>query len=766
MTDITPPQQQVSTEALPIWMRQSLRGNDYGLLIVIAFCALLAWFYLVGPNLPRTNATENYVFQVENMATALQEGRLYPRWSPNANGGYGAPIPNFSPPGAPLTAGIIQALFVADAVVAVRLVFAGGLILAGVSVYLLVMRHQNAAAGVLAAVLYVYSPYIGLTAPHILGDLPGVLAAGLLPTLLWVVDRQMANNRTQDPALIALLFAALLLTDPKLAVVGAALAGFLVAWHAWQNRKVNRVALFFFGMVAGITLSAFYWLPALADQNNVRWILIPETNRTYQLTLGGLVAPFRQVDPDALVPNPQLTLGWWRVLVLGFTVVGIGRIQKYFSFELLQILLGIGLTVFAISTYPREIWLLTPITLCFSMASGAALQLRDRYNAQKRRIALAVVLIITLGASAPAWLPPDPGAQFGETSPAAQIEYEQQGFGPATLPPGYRMPTTLPPSVPINSSILENNADRVAVGQLSSSVQASALTLNTHRLRYQMSTSGQTDLQLLLAYFPGWRASLDGDPVPVTQDPENGLVRVGLGRAENEVLVIWLGTTRSRQIAWLLTGVTLTALLILTWGRYRRRGETLIDTPLLTLPEVRLLALLLGFSAVIILFTASPNAPFSLRESPGGEIRGTVPIRIRTDVGVSLTNHSPYPTRHTPGDTLPITLYWIALREVTQNYYVEIALTDNLGNIIRPGVRRFPGGYPTTRWQTNRFVADHHLIDIPENAPPGVYRIVVALTDCGNEICPEEKRASFFEESRGPIGRSVTLGQPVTIRAR
>ena len=201
---------------LPTWMRQSLQNVvDWGLFLVIGFSLLVAWPFLLQSGLPRTNALENHVFMVADYATAFREGRLYPRWSAAALNGYGAPIPHYYPPGAAYSTAVIEVLFTGDTVIAVRFMGILALALAGVMTYAFVLRWGGARAGILAAILYVYSPYMGLTAPHILGDFPGLLGLALLPTLLWGVHRLLLRDRAYDFLLVALTTGALLVTAPN-----------------------------------------------------------------------------------------------------------------------------------------------------------------------------------------------------------------------------------------------------------------------------------------------------------------------------------------------------------------------------------------------------------------------------------------------------------------------------------------------------------------------------------------------------------------------
>nr|MCU0511691.1 6-pyruvoyl-tetrahydropterin synthase-related protein [Anaerolineae bacterium] len=294
---------------LPDWMRRSRRRFDPGLLIVLLFSLGAAWSFLLNPALPRTGDSESYVFRAVDTAAALREGQLYPRWSPHALNGYGAPIPAFYPPAAPYLAGFIAVMFTDDTLVALRLLCAGALLLAGTAVYALVLRRVNAPAGVVAAALYVYSPFIGLTLPHLEGDLAGLLAAALLPALLWAVNRWLALRQPVDFALVAAGTAALLLTQPVYLPVAALLAGGLAALQVLETRQPAPVLPLLAALLAGVALAAFYWLPALVEMPFVRWLPAPVPAPAERLTLAGLVQPMRQIDPAALLTPPLFSLG-------------------------------------------------------------------------------------------------------------------------------------------------------------------------------------------------------------------------------------------------------------------------------------------------------------------------------------------------------------------------------------------------------------------------------------------------------------------------
>ncbi len=59
-------------ENLPLWMQKTMRGTDWGVLIVIAFSLLAAWAFLLQSGLPRTNASEHYVYRAANTVSEFR----------------------------------------------------------------------------------------------------------------------------------------------------------------------------------------------------------------------------------------------------------------------------------------------------------------------------------------------------------------------------------------------------------------------------------------------------------------------------------------------------------------------------------------------------------------------------------------------------------------------------------------------------------------------------------------------------------------------
>ncbi|MBL8156371.1 MAG: glycosyltransferase family 39 protein, partial [Anaerolineae bacterium] len=379
---------------LPDWMRQARQGVDWGLLLVLAFSLLAAWPFLIDLNLPQTNGSEQVVYQTANIAASIQEGRFYPRWSPHVLGELGAPIPNFYPPGPAYLAALIQVLLTNDPISAARITYVLVICAAGIAVYVLMLRRVNATAGILAAVLTVYSPYLAVTAPHILGDLTAITITALIAALLWALDRLLMTRHPMDLVTATLLFAGLILTNPVAAIVGAAISLGYAVWLRQTTPARFRIRAVWIPLILGIGVASFYWIPALLEQDAITWVAPDIQAQPLEFNLTNLLAPPHLIDPEILRPEPQLTLGLVHGLIAigGLAAIIVSRrwrvIQGFFVLSGLTVI-GLALTVLR-----SESWIVGLLSLCAAMVGSALPYLMGRLPPARRRLILPVLLIL------------------------------------------------------------------------------------------------------------------------------------------------------------------------------------------------------------------------------------------------------------------------------------------------------------------------------------------------------------------------------------
>lgn len=739
-------------------MRQAHQKPDWGLLLALAFSLITAFPFLAYPTLPHTNASENYVYRAADTAAALIEGRLYPRWSPHALNGYGAPIPHYYAPGAPYLAALIQVLFTDDAVSAVRLVFVISLALASVATYRLVARRIHEAAGLLAAFLYLGIPYVGLTIPHALGDPAQALALGLLPLLLWSADRLFRANCPLDLGLNALAITALMLTQPDMLITGLALAlTFSLGAHepGWQTR-LRRLTV---SAGLGIGMASFYWLPALLEVDAVHW-LPPAIPVDYRLTLAELFQAAEPIDPARLKLVPQFTVGpLVLVFVLGGAALSITNRRAKLPF--LALAAGTALIAVGLLAMPRRTDLVGPISLCLAVAGSSAIDWRECLPLRWRRLALPALLIVVWISSRPVWIVPFNDQGFGGVSPADQIQYQQLGYSAAVLPPHLPTPSSLIAGVAANRQLVEGylsgSINRVALDRPEIGVQIGILESQSHSALFQVRADSPVAFTLLTAYFPGWRAALGGRDVPLFADPQTGLIRIELPIIRGGELRIVLDATPVRTGAWIISAAALAGALVLTWGRLRQRSPQFEDSDRLTLPERRLLAALCICMAGATWAVNMAGEAALLRPRPGFGLEQTRLLQTRTDAGLGVLAYRLNADTLHPGDHLELSLLWQAQRAISQNYQALVYLLNTSDGTRWAEVNyHHPGGYPTRRWLPYRYIQQDYDLALPADMPPGNYQVTIEVAGC-TPVCSPRNRLTFFDASGQMLGPVLYL---------
>ena len=114
------------------------------------------------------------------------------------------------------------------------------------------------------------------------------------------------------------------------------------------------------------------------------------------------------------------------------------------------------------------------------------------------------------------------------------------------------------------------------------------------------------------------------------------------------------------------------------------------------------------------------------------------------------------------GEALAVDLHWQALARLETDYTVFVHLVGGYnpetGGPVWAQDDSWPlaGGHPTRRWLPGQVVVDRHVLDIPENTPPGRYQIEVGFY---NALNGERLSVSDTEHGRIVIGEIELIDQ-------
>ena len=840
--------------------------------LLLALLALPALWPLAGPGLPRTNDNLTHLFRVVELDALLRAGVLFPRWAPDLVHGYGYPIFNYFPY---LAHALVEALHLLGLNFLTAYNAACGLALLASAwlAYRLGRAHFGHLPGLVAGVAYLYSPYL-LYDTYIRGSLPENLALALLPLVLLQL-RQAAQGRQPALAYAALALAAALFshhgvmlqampflvayavlqslsddrrplraTDDRLSkktndkVITphtATATPTSVTPHLSPQEGTTKVVTtvspsltnshthtptHFFAsplthlhtFTLALLLSAFFWLPALAESGYVQ-IARGTGNGGMSyidnfLSLRELLAlPRLPVDPALLNPPvvrslplaalvlAALTLARWLYQRLRPNAARAFTPQhtRALAFFALAALLGVLL----IHPLSRPLWdalpllrltlfpwrLLGPISLFISLLAGAlfvdqpgnqgiegnegnkgtkvhsstkitAAKTSVVHRAKRSSVVGYLSSVVRLFILPPAGFF---GAFILLVLPALPFATPpREAVSPAPtladlarfeVPPDFIGTTTVGEYLPVWVRALPDtapNRDQLLAGQPVQRHEAPGAEVRITESgavgdRYTVTAPQPVTFTYRAFYFPGWRATLDGKPVPLTVTDPHGLMQVAVPAGAHS-LSFQFGSTPIRIIGALLSllGLAATAAVLIQSRRSHRHPHSEASFP----------------AANLQLPASSTPSPFILQPSafilpiflalvrPLLYDAGLTPLLRRGAQPGLVLNHD-YAGELTllgaeasaaalrADDELLVNLYWQANHPLGIPYGFDVRLVDAAGHtwsqpdLLRPRDWRFTPG--TDFWPTDQYILDpYRLLPIP-GAPPGAYTVRVTV---------------------------------------
>lgn len=233
------------------------------------------------------NDARHHVYFLFEYDRLVQDGVWWPRWSPDFAFGYGYPFFNIYGPLSHFLAELLLHFLGFSHTAAVEAIFILSIVGSAAAMYAFVRSWGGRQAALIAALVYVYAPYHLLNL-YVRGNLAESMAFVWLPLCLWAVRQSIVRPSFRWAALAAIAYAGLMLTSNLVIVLFTPLLGlYLVvaafahiaadgvnvgglAPRAWVGRWVRAAILPATGLVAGVGLSAVFWLPMLLERQYVR----------------------------------------------------------------------------------------------------------------------------------------------------------------------------------------------------------------------------------------------------------------------------------------------------------------------------------------------------------------------------------------------------------------------------------------------------------------------------------------------------------------
>ncbi len=755
---------------------------DLGMVVVLLL-PVFAVLPLLQPGLPRTADGYLHLLRVVEIDQNWQDGVYYPRWAPDMAFGYGYPIFNYF---APLLYHITEIVHVIGFGFesAFKLVLIGSLLLGACGTYVLTRDFLGARPAVLAAAAYVYAPYT-LREIYIRGGYAQFLAVSLMPVSLWSINRLVARDEHRYLVLSTLLISAVIVSHNisgmlffvPLSLFTAWTIGSLQRWH-----KIKHVALVF---LLALTLSSFFVIPALAEKPLVK--LSRSTTgyldfHQHFLSLQDILSPSVVPDMSSLNPIWLHNIGTAHVILgaIGLLAIAVGplkrrrRIQAAFFAVWLFVFVFMTLPastplwehvpLLAFTQFPWRLLDLAVLPSSFLVGMSALLWRRARWR-HALTVLVTVSFLFTIVSAFVHLYVQWPSISREQLSGKDVVLHDVRTGTLGTTSAGECLPIWVmeePSDSPLVAQYLSSTSIfKLDDRSLPTHAHAELLAHTTNSDQYRISTSEPFAARFNTFYFPGWRALVDGQMVPIVPSHPHGLITIEVPAGEHTVTVRF-GDTNVRTLANITSGVGLLLLigvtLFLSIGQRKcaptplqemeNRRLSFSCASLLTLSLLALLLFKMGF--------IDPRTEWFRRSSPPGQVVGVQhPGEINLGDEVLFLGYDISSDDVMPGDTLSLTLYWEAQRRLQEDYRVFVHLDDLRPNYVSWSLseRINPADIPTSTWTPGFYVSDRHVMSISPETPAGLYVLRAGLyrRDSGD-------RLAILDESGSAVSDSVELG--------
>ncbi len=779
------------------WPKTILRRLPFWLAPI--FLGLFAYLPILSePGVVNTGDSAFLLMRLNQLVVNLRNGIFPARWMPDGAYGLGYPFFNFYASLPYYVAGLLNLLGFSY-IWSLKLTQMLGFVAATVFSYLLAKNLWNSkAAALLTALVYTYTPF-HLIQVYVRGDaLSEFYAFAFYPLILLVLWRLRQKPSPTNTALLALAYGGLILSHNISALVFspfvilyafflAAPSGFRISRPIFQpfgqaqgrppisntstglstsiqypipsarlragNRKDVRAAIDFLlaglaGIILGLALSAWFWLPALLEG---KWVHLERMTSGY-LNYSGhfrgadliqwriLFDYRREASPYAMgaVQAILALVGTASILVWWIRRRNLERNSAF-------LLLMLASATFLITPLSRPIWDVVPLlpfvqfpwrllavqALPVSLIIGHLARWPGKTT---HRYIIAGVLGLTLLTTAMLDLPVE-YLVIDEVTRDQVALYEYFTAYVGTTSRNEYQPRWVEPG-PFTSAVLLNDGQKpppLAVSPPSPSpstgregvgLEAKLLAQKPTEERWQVETSSpRTLLAFHTYYFPGWQGYVDGQPVET--NPVEGLGYIGLAVSQgSHQVLLRLERTPLRAFA---EGLSLLALVLVVGSPLERLRRRLGITGFLkwAVPLALFLVLLPHLLPKTVQESDVSDLTLGFKRVPYPHHN---PQGIPFENGVRLRGYELSAEDVKAGETIIVTLYW------TQTNKPQISKsTEAVVRLVLPAAHLFQVPYAITEDEAPLEATTVHRLEIPVESVRGIYFVSVGLRDAKGE---------------------------------
>ncbi len=762
--------------------------------------------FLKGP-LPQTADGIIHLYRLVELDNLFRHGVLFSRWAPDLVYGLGLPLFNFYAPLSYYLAEVFHLLGL-SLVNALKAAFCLAILGSGATMYLYVRDVFGKTSAIVAAVAYMYAPY-QLYNSFFRGILPEILALALFPLVMWSFRRLVTLEDRRYIVIGALGLAALPLTHTtSTLVLLPLLAAYVIALLLFKRERVltggtlrpahggAQVGIWGWGfgicgvasaLVLRLALSAFFTLPAIQER---QWIqiergLIPP-NLDYHhhfLSLAEILSPPQPTDTGRMNPAVPRSLGLVQTIPAIAAIAGLRKKGESQRIHILFFALALMASVAMMLPQSVTLWdrlpplaylqfpfrWLGPASFAVAVLAGASVDALSHSDSltSPRFLVSSVLLTLLVLAALPMLYPGYQHSLPANPSLAEMMDMERRLGGVGTTATGEYLPIWVewvPPESllePMYRAGLPLKRLDTSTWPEGSTVLEEEYTPTTGRLTVQPTKILRVFFDI--HYFPGWRAYIDGEEVPIEPTPGQGRISF-IVPAREHVIRLQFEELPPRMAADAISVISLLVLLAIVVYLANHKSanhESVKTTPPRHGFSARQAMTMVGLALLLLVVKVvyvDHHDTFFKWGFDGTYIKGVQnSLNSNFDDKITLLGYDLSSSTVRAGETLRLDLYWIAQRRLDTSYGVQARLVDSALNVCAQQDNAHPGSYPTTWWEEGKYMKDTHRITVPEGTPPDQYLLQVGLYD------PSTLRPlPVLSTAEGEAGETVTL-QPLSV---
>ncbi len=516
-----------------------------------------------------------WLFEMDKI---LKIGQIPPRFVPDLSFGFGYPLFNFVFP-LPFYIGEIFHSIGFSLVDSIKLVFGFSLIGSGVAMYLLLNEFLPGFFSLAGSLIYVYTPYRS-TDIYVRGAVGESLAFVFLPILILaavkVYKSSLTSNKIdwKNSALMSLGLSALILTHDIVSYMFFPFfLLFIVLLFAVAKRKKVFLAGNIAGVMGGLLISLYFWLPAIIESKLMTYGTVfnfadhfPTISQLFKPYFGygaSVAGPYDLISFFmgtlniflVFVGSTAAIVMWKKISPLEKVVLiwlAVAFIVSFFFMNYRSSFLWKTLPFFPYFQFPWRF--LTMITLTSTVFLIPLKHFNFKYS---NYVIPAAFTLLAIGLNYSYFKPHD----FLERTDSYYIN---RYIPVPTASPEYlltqeeylRLPLETKRRPDKNYPIIYSDRD----------INFNVLETNGIYSKIDIVLSAGSSVNYSKYYFPGWFAKIDGKRVPVTAGKPFGQITIDVPKGEH-VIEFGFSETRYKAILDIVSASTLLVVFVLIFKK-------------------------------------------------------------------------------------------------------------------------------------------------------------------------------------------------------